>query len=326
MTMLDLGDLQLHWREDGDPSGAPIVFAHALGTDLSLWDAIIERLPPGLRVIRYDLRGHGQSSCPPAPYAMGALIRDAERLLDHLSVRDAIFVGVSLGGMIGQGLAVKRLDLVRGLVLSNTAVKIGTAESWAKRIEEVRRRGLEGIVEGVLERWFPKRIRRGLDLSPLRATLLSTPTEGYIGCCQAVSGTDFYTPTAGLRLPVLVIAGSDDGATPPDLVRETATLIPGAEFQLIRGAGHLPMIDQSAVFADRIGDFLTRLAPSACGAPHDTGEHRGHALSPHLGRMRPQGHAAGDGDRDVADRAQRQAAVSDCGQPGHVHGPSCHQI
>ncbi|MEZ5867277.1 MAG: alpha/beta fold hydrolase [Defluviimonas denitrificans] len=109
MHMLDLGDLSLHWREDGDPSGAPVVFANSLGTDFRLWDKVVPLMPKGLRLIRYDKRGHGLSSCPPGPYGMGALVRDAERLLDALGVRDCVFVGLSIGGMIAQGLAVKRL-------------------------------------------------------------------------------------------------------------------------------------------------------------------------------------------------------------------------
>ena len=98
MKIARLGDVALHWREDGDPGGAPVVFANSLGTDLRLWDDIVPLLPPGLRIIRYDKRGHGLSSCPPAPYSMGALVTDAERLLEHLGVRACVFVGLSIGG------------------------------------------------------------------------------------------------------------------------------------------------------------------------------------------------------------------------------------
>ena len=113
MKIADLGDVRLHYRIDGNPSGAPIVFANSLGTDLRLWDPVLPHLPEGLRIIRFDKRGHGLSSCPPGPYSMGALVRDTEKLLDLLEVKDAMFVGLSIGGMIAQGLAVKRLDLVR---------------------------------------------------------------------------------------------------------------------------------------------------------------------------------------------------------------------
>ena len=141
MAFLELDDVTLHYLDEGDPEGAPLVFAHALGTGTFLWDAVVPLLPAGLRIIRYDARGHGQSSTPPAPYAMGALIRDAERLMDHLQVKEAMFVGLSIGGMVAQGLAVKRPDLIRALVLSNTGAKIGTPKLWAERIAMARRAG-----------------------------------------------------------------------------------------------------------------------------------------------------------------------------------------
>ena len=119
MQIADLGDVQLHYRTDGPADGPPVVFANSLATDLRLWDPLLPLLPAGLRIIRYDKRGHGLSSLPRPPYSMGALVKDAERLLDHLQVRNAVMVGLSIGGMIAQGLAVKRLDMVRALVLSS---------------------------------------------------------------------------------------------------------------------------------------------------------------------------------------------------------------
>jgi len=260
MQLADLGDVRLHYREDGDRGGAPVVFANSLGTDLRLWEAVVPLLPEGLRIIRFDKRGHGLSDCPPAPYAMGALVRDAERLLDHLEVRDCVFVGLSIGGLIAQGLAVKRLDLVRGLVLSNTAAKIGHQQMWQERIDRIRDGGLEALADGVMERWFSKAFREGDPNFPLWRTMLTrTPAEGYIGCAAAIAGTDFYTPTSGLRLPTLGIAGSEDGATPPDLVRETVALIHGARCELIRKAGHLPCVDSPETYAALLTGFLKEI-------------------------------------------------------------------
>jgi len=281
MPLADLGDVTIHWREDGDPAGAPVVLAHALGLDLRMWDAVIPLLPQGLRLIRYDLRGHGGSSVPPGPYAMGALVRDAERLMDHLGGRDAVFVGLSIGGLIAQGLAVKRLDLVRALVLSNTAVKIGTAQTWADRIATVRRGGLAAIEAQTMERWFSRKERPAPAAQAIRDRLLTTDPEGYIGCAGAIGGTDFITPTSGLTLPTLVLAGSEDGSTPPDLVRELAQLIKGARFHMIRGAGHLPPVDRPDEFAARIAGFLGDIAhadplptsPGTCGQDHDRDHH-----------------------------------------------------
>ena len=259
MRILDLGDIHLHWREDGDPDGAPVVFANSLGTDLRLWDKLVALMPPGLRLIRYDKRGHGLSACPPAPYAMGALVRDAERLLDALAVKDCVFVGLSIGGLIAQGLAVKRLDLVRGMVISNTAAKIGTAETWQQRIDAIRAGGIEAIADATMERWFARPFRDTAEMQGWRAMLTRQPVEGYIGCCAAIAGTDFYTPTAGLTLPTLAIAGSEDGSTPPDLVRETADLVTGSRFHLIRGAGHLPCVEKPADYAEVLTRFLKEI-------------------------------------------------------------------
>ena len=256
MQFVDLGDVQLHYRLDGDPDGAPVVFANSLGTDFRLWDLILPLLPEGLRILRFDKRGHGLSSLPKAPYSMGALVRDTENLMEHLGFRDSLFVGLSIGGMIAQGLAVKRPDLVRSMVLSNTGAKIGTKAMWQERIEAVEKRGIEGLADAVLERWFSKRFRDTIDVQMWRNMLVRQPDAGYAGCSAAIAGTDFYTPTSGLRIPCLGIAGDADGSTPPDLVRETVDLIPGSQFHLIKGTGHLPCVEDPVAYAKILSDFI----------------------------------------------------------------------
>jgi 3-oxoadipate enol-lactonase len=250
-----LDDLRLNAELTGPASAPPVVFIHALGTDLSIWDAVLPRLPP-LRVLRYDLRGHGRSDVPKPPYAMGTLVRDAERLMDHFKLRDAVVVGLSAGGMVAQGLAVKRLDLVRALVLSNTAPRISTPAIWADRIDLVRREGLTALADATMERMLGRTWRDSPALPALRAMLLATDPEGWIGIASAVAGTDFYTTTATLTLPTLAIAGSLDAATPPDMVREMADLIRGSRFHLLHKAGHLPPADQPDAFADTLLGFL----------------------------------------------------------------------
>ena len=256
MKMFDTGDVRLHYRVDGPEDGPPVVFSNSLGTDMRLWDPILPLLPKGLRIIRYDKRGHGLSSCPPAPYTMGSLVTDVERLMDHLGVKDSVFVGLSIGGMTAQGLAVKRLDLVRALVLSNTAAKIGTPEMWDERIAAVQKDGIESLADAVMERWFSAGFRATPELELWRNMLVRGEDAGYAGCSAAISGTDFYATTATLRLPALGIAGSEDGSTPPDLVREMMDLIPGSKFHLIRKAGHLPCVEQPEEYAQVLTDFL----------------------------------------------------------------------
>ncbi len=258
MTLVWLDDLRLNAEISGPENAPPVVVIHALGTNLSIWDAVVAWLPP-LRVLRYDQRGHGKSDVPRPPYAMGTLVRDAERIMDHLKLKDAVVVGLSAGGMVAQGLAVKRLDLVRGLVLSNTAPRILTPEIWADRIDLVRRDGLAALSDASMERMLGRNWRDSPAMPALRAMLLATDPQGWMGVAAAVAGTDFYATTATLTLPTLVIAGSLDAATPPDMVREMADLIRGSDFHLLRAAGHLPPADQPEAFAAALATFLTRI-------------------------------------------------------------------
>lgn len=256
MLIANLDGFHVNYRIDGDPDGAPVVFANSLGTDLRLWDKVLPLLPAGLKFIRYDKRGHGLSDATPQPYAMGGLVRDVEALLDHLAIKDALFVGLSIGGMIGQGLAVKRMDLVRALVISNSGAKIGVPSMWQDRIDAVNRDGIESLADAVMERWFGRAFRDTEELIAWRNMLVRQTVDGYAGCSAAISGTDFYIPTSGLRLPVLGIAGTEDGSTPPDLVKETVDLVPGSKFALIRGAGHLPCVEKPEDYARILTDFI----------------------------------------------------------------------
>ncbi|MEM9577992.1 MAG: 3-oxoadipate enol-lactonase [Pseudomonadota bacterium] len=259
MDIAPLKDVSLHYRVDGPAEGLAVVFANSLGTDMRLWDPILPLLPQGLRIVRFDKRGHGLSTCPPAPYSMGALISDTEQLLEYLGITNCVFVGLSIGGMIAQGLAVKRLDLVRAMVLSNTGAKIGTKDIWEARIRDVEQGGIESLADAVMERWFSAGFRAKPELELWRNMLVRQQDAGYIGCSAAISGSDFFTTTASLRLPTLGIAGSEDGSTPPDLVRETVDLIPGSQFHLIRRAGHLPCVEQPEEYARVLTEFLTQI-------------------------------------------------------------------
>ncbi|MBO9465504.1 3-oxoadipate enol-lactonase [Tropicibacter sp. R15_0] len=256
MHMADMGKFKLHYRIDGPDDGVPVVFANSLGTDLRLWDPIMPLLPAGLRILRYDKRGHGLSDTPEGRYSMGALVGDAEKLMQMTGFKDAVFVGLSIGGLIAQGLAAKRLDLVKAVVLSNTAAKIGTRDMWEDRIKTVEAGGLEAALETTMTRWFSKKFRQTPDYPAWENLHLQTPVAGWVGCAAAIAGTDFISSTSGLRLPALGIAGTEDGSTPPDLVREMTDLIPGSQFHLIRGAGHLPCVEKPEEYAEVLTGFL----------------------------------------------------------------------
>lgn len=259
MSLIYLDDLRLNAEIIGPAEAPAVVLIHALGTNLTLWDAVVAALPD-TRILRFDIRGHGRSDVPTPPYAMGALIRDAEKLMDHFQLKDAVVVGVSLGGLIAQGLATKRLDLVRALVLSNTAPKIGNPSIWAQRSAEIAATGLAAYAPGAMGRMLGRNWAEHPAMPILHQMLVTMDPQGWIGCAGAISGTDFYTTTAALTLPTLVVAGTSDGSTPPDLVRETADLILGSRFELLRGAGHLPMLDSPDAFAAVLKDFLRTIA------------------------------------------------------------------
>lgn len=261
MQMIDLNGISVHYKEEGDLNGTPVVFSNSLGTDFRLWDQILPLLPKDLRIIRYDMRGHGLTSGSEGAYFMGDLVGDAAALIDHLQIKNCIFVGLSIGGIIAQGLAAERPDLIRAMVLSNTAAKIGNADMWQERIAAVKAGGVEVLADATMERWFSAQfpIDHPTTFNGWRNMLCRTPSAGYCGCSAAISETDLFDSTARLSLPTLGIAGSEDGSTPPDLVRETVELIQGSKFHVIRKAGHLPCVEQPAEFAAVLTEFIQGL-------------------------------------------------------------------
>lgn len=243
----------MHFRVDGPEAAPRVLFANSLGTDLRLWDALLPLLPP-LCAIRYDKRGHGLSD--DGAGSIADLAEDAIALVEATGGGPVVFVGLSIGGLIAQAAAAARPDLFRALVLSNTAARIGTADSWQGRIAAVRAGGIAPIADTVMERWFAAPFRATPELAAWRNMLVRSPAPGYIAACEAIAAADLTAATAGLRLPSLVIAGSEDGSTPPDLVEATANLIPGARFAVIPGAGHLPCVETPAAHAALITQFL----------------------------------------------------------------------
>lgn len=250
---IDAGGLRVAVRLDGARDGPALVLAHGLGLDASVFDAALPHLPQDLRIVRYDARGHGASAVTAPPYGMGRLVRDAEAVCDGLGLGEIVFAGHGLGGLTGIGLAVKRPGIMRALVLSNTAAKIGTAATWASRIAQIEGGGLTDLAEADTARWFaPGHPAR----AGVASRLAAGDPAGHAGAAGALAGADLREVASGLALPTLCIAGSHDGAVPPDLVRETARTIPGAEFVLLRRAGHLPFIDHPEAFAAAIAGFL----------------------------------------------------------------------
>lgn len=245
----------LHYRIDGPDDGAPVVFSNSLGTDFRIWDDVVTALPD-CRVLRYDKRGHGLSDDPDDGWSMPELVGDIAALMDHVGMAEACVVGLSVGGLIAQGLAAERPDLVRIMMLCDTAARIGNDDMWNARIAAVKEGGIAALADGILERWFAKGFFAHKDFPMWRNMLVRTTDQGYARVCAAIRDTDLLESTARLRLPTLAVVGSEDGATPPDLVRETADLIRGSVFRIFRGAGHLPCVEKPAEFAEALRGFL----------------------------------------------------------------------
>ena len=244
----------MHYRVDGPADGLPVVFANSLGTDLRLWDSVLSRLP-GIRAIRFDKRGHGLSDLGGWP-SIADLAEDAAALIDHLKPGRVVFVGISVGGIIGQALAAARPDLVKALVLSNSAVIMGSPHLWQARIEVIRQGGTAAITDAVMERWFGPAFRALPQLAAWRNMLIRTDDQGYIAICKAIAAADLTATAQSLRLPVQVIAGAADGSSPPDQVEATARLIEGAAYHCIPDVGHLPPVEAPQAFAECLVSFL----------------------------------------------------------------------
>jgi 3-oxoadipate enol-lactonase len=251
----------LHTLRQGD--GPPLVLAHSLGCDATLWDELVAGLSR-FAVLRYDARGHGRSSVPPGPYRLDDLVDDAARVIRAWGRGPVVFIGTSMGGMVAQGLAARHPELVRALVIAHSTSHYDEAARtvWRQRIDAVRAGGLAAIAEAVLARWFTASFHRQHPdvVERFRRRLLATPPEGYLACCEAIAGLDVRAGLPGIRVPALVIAGAEDQAIPPAAARAIAAAIPGARLVILEGAAHQGMIEQPAAFAAALGAFLDELS------------------------------------------------------------------
>ena len=257
---------QLAVALQGPPEGdaAPIALSHALGLDLHMWDGLAAQLAAaGHPVLRYDHRGHGGSATPAGPYTMDELVDDAARLLREWGRGPVVWVGLSMGGMVGQGLAVRHPELIEALVLANTTSKYPPAAGavFAQRIGAVRSGGMAAVVESVLERYFSAafRTRQPEVVAAFRAKVLSSDPGGYAACCAAVGGVDWLERLSAVTCPTLIVAGALDVGAPPAMSQAMAEKIPGAELVVFDEASHLSVAEQPALFAQTLNSFLARI-------------------------------------------------------------------
>ena len=246
MPFTILNDALIHYADEGPRDAPALAMLNSLGTDLRIWDAVAALLTPRFRVIRADKRGHGLSTLPAGSEGMGVFARDTAALMDRLGVKRATIVGLSIGGLIAQELHRQRPDLVAALVLCDTAVKVGNEQSWDGRIAMVESGGIASFADKVMQVWFSAAFHAAQPetVAGYRTMLVRQPVDGYIMACRALRAADLRPHAGQIRVPTLCMVGEEDGSTPPPMVRETAGLIAHARFELIKGAGHIPNVEQ----------------------------------------------------------------------------------
>lgn len=257
MNFVRIHGILLHYRLTG-PIGAPaLVLVNSLGTDARIWDAVVTELAQDYRVLSYDKRGHGLSDSPPGDYSLEDHLNDLEGLLDHVGFDRVVLCGVSIGGLIAQGFALRAPRRLSGLVLCNTAPKMGDAAMWASRIDTVRNKGLLPLADPVMDRWFSPdfRANRGVELAGWRNLFLRTDPDGYAATCATLRDTDLTQAIADIDLPTLIVAGEADLAAPVEMVRQ-CTMIAGSQFEILPRTGHIPSIEQPERLAALMRQFF----------------------------------------------------------------------
>jgi 3-oxoadipate enol-lactonase len=258
MAFARINGVLLHYRLDGRTDAPMLGLVNSLGTDARIWDKVVALLADRYRILSYDKRGHGLSAAPAGDYAIDDEVDDLAGLLDHLEIDRLALAGVSIGGMIGQAFALRHPQRLQALVLCDTAAKVGDAAMWNGRIAAVQQGGMASIADAVMTRWFTEAFRHGRpdELAGWQTMFERMPVEGYAGSCAALRDADLTDAIAGITTPTLVVAGDQDLSTPVALVRATAKRIPGARFEIIAGAGHIPSIEQPGALATLMTHFL----------------------------------------------------------------------
>ncbi|WP_165224115.1 3-oxoadipate enol-lactonase [Affinirhizobium pseudoryzae] len=262
MRFAHVGDVVLSHDIYGQGSGKPaIVLINSLGTDRRIWDQVVADLEQDFTVLTFDKRGHGLSDLGTPPYRIEDFSGDLAGLIDHYGLKNVIICGLSVGGLIALSLYEKRPDLVRAIIFSDTAHKIGTPDFWKARIDAVMEGGIESILEPIMSRWFtpPYRSADNADYRGYCTMLVRQPKLGYAGTCAAIRDADFTHVAQNLDVPALCIVGDQDGSTPPELVKSLADLIPGSQFQVIEGAAHIPCVETPAAFLTHLRTFIDTL-------------------------------------------------------------------
>jgi 3-oxoadipate enol-lactonase len=255
---IEANGINIHYLIEG--SGPCVTLAHSLATDLTLWDELAAELAQRFTVLRYDARGHGQTSAPEGPYDFPMLVADLVGLLDRLSIERTHFVGLSMGGMLGQHFALAVPQRLDRLVLVSTTSRIPPEARtlWDERIATARAQGMAAHVEATLARWFtaPYRMAHPEVMARIGALIAATPVAGFAGWGAAICTLDVTDKLGAVRAPTLVAVGADDPGTPPALSETIAAAIPGARLEIVPAASHQLPVEQAEIFLRLLHDFL----------------------------------------------------------------------
>ena len=240
--------------------GPWLTLSHSLACNLHMWDEEARRLAKRYKVLRYDTRGHGGSSAPAGAYSLELLADDLHALLRALNVKTTHFVGLSMGGMIGQTYALKYPGVFRSLALCDTTSRYPAeaASTWLERIKTVESKGMEPLVASTLERWFTEPFRKARPevVAKVAAMIRTTPPPGYVGCCHAIPKINLTARLGEIRCPSLVIVGKDDPGTPVSMAEDIHRALPGSELVIIPAAAHLSNLEQPDDFNHALGKFV----------------------------------------------------------------------
>ncbi|MGI4943402.1 MAG: alpha/beta fold hydrolase [Janthinobacterium lividum] len=268
--MVPIDEVVLRCRIDGRDGAPWLLLSNSLMTNLSLWEAQVATWGERFRILRYDQRGHGGSTVPADPVTINCLVEDARALLDHFGITRAVVGGVSMGATTALGLAARHPDRVLGVIASDGQSRTapGGKAMWRERIAFAREQGMEAVVQASLPRWFrPSFLERGgPDLDRALAMMRGTSLDGYAACATALTGYDLDAELPAIRVPVLLVAGAQDGAMPATM-RAMRERIPDARFLEVAEAGHLPNLEQPAAFNALAGPFLAGLLASDPARP-----------------------------------------------------------
>lgn len=258
MPFVAVNGIKLFYRTD-EAAGADapwLVLSNSLGSDISMWTLQIEAFAAKYRVLRYDTRGHGRSDAPAGPYTIDQLVGDVIGLLDALGIERTNFCGLSMGGLTGIALAARHGERFERVVLSNTAALIGSAQTWTPRAAKARE-NMAALVDPVVTRWFTAPFIEAQPrlMAGIRDVLRHTSGEGYASNCEAIRDADLRDEARHIKLPVLVIAGTQDQSTTAAQGRELAASIGGSCYVELDVA-HLSNIESSADFTKNVLEFL----------------------------------------------------------------------